>query len=220
MVRLKKTAPAAVAVLLLGLLITMPSAFTRFREKSLLNRVVREEISENVLTGNSEYVLSVREKLELIIRGWEGSSGVVLVGGGISDAGSNDNIQEKACRELQKLMDMDAMLNFDLSDCQMLGGEPYNFVDMEDISRSVSAMWLHLEFESMAADVLMDLENSQIYEYNIYSLAYSASGEMDVESVDEMIINFQTYTGLSWEDFEMFYDCSEAPTYVGLKQIL
>ena len=68
--------------------------------------------------------------------------------------------------------------------------------------------------------VLMDLENSQIYEYNIYSLAYSASGEMDVESVDEMIINFQTYTGLSWEDFEMFYDCSEAPTYVGLKQIL
>ena len=41
-----------------------------------------------------------------------------------------------------------------------------------------------------------------------------------MESVDEMIINFQTYTGLSWEDFEMFYDCSEAPTYVGLKQIL
>ena len=39
---------------------------------------------------------------------------------------------------------------------------------------------------------------------------------MDLVDLDEMIRNFREYTGLSEEEFDYFYDCSEAPMCISL----
>lgn len=218
MAQFKKTVPVIIAVFILCFLVTMPSIFTGIKERTLLNRVVTEEIPENVLAGYFTKDLSASEKVELIIEGMSDDTEVAIVGGGIPYVENDAIIMEKACLELEELMDRGAMLRFDTSDCQFVSGTIHNYVDVEDISRSVSVMWVNLEFTSMMVDILMDVETSQIYEYNLYWDSYSVSDDEDLVGLDEMIHNFQEYTGLSEEEFYLFYDCSEAPIYIGLNR--
>ena len=42
-------------------------------------------------------------------------------------------------------------------------------------------------------------------------------GSLDLVGLDEMIRNFQQYLGLSWEEFESYYDILNMPRYIGLK---
>ena len=91
-----------------------------------------------------------------------------------------------------------------------------NYVDLNDMSQSVSLMWVHLSSSSVDMDVMMDVETSQIYEYHLYWNSYSTIDDMDVAGLDQMIENFRDYTGLSQEAFDYFYDCSGMPEYIVL----
>lgn len=233
MEQIKKAAPVFIAFLILCFLVAMPPAFGRIQEKTLLNRVTIEEIPENILIDNSKKELTVAEKMELILNGRMGTGGAIMLDGGFSGMGTDADIEKKAYMELEKLMHNHAILEFDMSDVYLTQGEPLNFVDMSDMSRSVSVMWIHLAFPSMEADVMMDIETSQIYEYNLYgmgvdmledengaennSYAEDMMGDADLVLMDEMIRNFMDYTGLSEEEFDYFYDCSELPWYMGLR---
>lgn len=213
----KKTAPVFIAVLILCLLVTMPPLFAKIKEKTLLDRVVTEEIPENVLTENSKKTLSVSEKLDLIVNGRSGGFGVAVVDGIISGVENDNILKERACLELEKLMKKDAILVFDTSDCELISGTPLNYVNLNDMSQSVSLIWINFQFASMMADVLMDVETSQIYEYNLYWDSYSVSEDSDLVELDNLIRNFEEYTGLSEEEFDYFYNCSDAPMYIGLR---
>lgn len=217
MAQFKKTAPVFIAVLILCLLVTMPPLFAKIKEKTLLDRVVTEEIPENVLTENSKKTLSVSEKLDLIVNGRSGGFGVAVVDGIISGVENDNILKERACLELEKLMKKDAILVFDTSDCELISGTPLNYVNLNDMSQSVSLIWINLQFASMMADVLMDVETFQIYEYNLYCGSYSVSENSDLVELDDLIRNFEEYTGLSEEEFDYFYNCSDAPMYIGLK---
>ncbi len=233
MKRIKKAGPVFIAILILCFLVTMPPAFAKIQEETLLNRVVSEEIPENVLLNNSKEDLSVADKLDLIINGRMGNMGTAVVDGGLSVAENDAVMSERACLELKKLIDRNAIPEFNMSDCNLIGGNVLNYVDLSDMGRSVSVMWLHLEFVEMDVDVLMDMETSQIYEYNLYGSGFtmydddydggsaSYSGDVledeDLAEWDEAIWNFQEYTGLSWEEFDYYYDCAEAPWYIGLR---
>lgn len=217
MAQFKKTAPVFIAVLILCLLVTMPPLFAKIKEKTLLDRVVTEEIPENVLTENSKKTLSVSEKLDLIVNGRSGGFGVAVVDGIISGVENDNILKERACLELEKLMKKNAILVFDTSDCELISGTPLNYVNLNDMSQSVSLIWINLQFASMMADVLMDVETFQIYEYNLYCGSYSVSENSDLVELDDLIRNFEEYTGLSEEEFDYFYNCSDAPMYIGLK---
>ena len=86
MKRIKKAGPVFIAILILCFLVTMPPAFAKIQEETLLNRVVSEEIPENVLLNNSKEDLSVADKLDLIINGRMGNMGTAVVDGGLSVA--------------------------------------------------------------------------------------------------------------------------------------
>ena len=213
MAQFRKTAPVFIAVLILCLLVTMPSLFTKIKEKTLLDRVVTEENPENVLTESSKKDLSVYEKVDLIVNGRSGGFGVAEVDGIISgiEIENDDNLKKRACLELEKLMKKEAILVFDTSDCEIIGGIPLNYVNLNDMSQSVSVIWINLQFESMMADVLMDVETSQIYEYSLYWDLYTESEDLNLVELDDLIRNFEEYTGLSEEEFYYFYNCSDAP---------
>ncbi len=219
MARFRKTAPVFTAVLILIFLVTMPPVFAEIKEKTLLDRVVTEEIPENVLIESSKKDLSVSEKLDLIINGRSGGFGVAVADGIISGAGiENDNIlKERACSELEKLMEKNAIFVFDTSDCELISESPLNYVNLDDMSQSVSVIWMSFQFSSMMADVLIDVETFQIYEYNLYWDTYSVSEDSDLVELDDLIRNFKEYTGLSEEEFDYYYNCSDAPMYIGLK---
>ncbi len=217
MAQFRKTAPVFIAVLILCLLVTMPPLFAKIKEKTLLDRVVTEEIPENVLTESSKKALSVSEKLDLIVNGRSGGFGVAVVDGIISGVENDNILKERACLELEKLMKKDAILVFDTSDCELISGTPLNYVNLNDMSQSVSLIWINFQFASMMADVLMDVETSQIYEYNLYCGSYSVSEDSELMELDNLIRNFEEYTGLSEEEFDYFYNCSDAPMYIGLR---
>ena len=216
MTEIRGKAPVFMAIFILCLLVAMPSIFAGIKEKAILNKVVTEKIPENVLVDYASEDLTVSEKLELIVRGRDGDSGVAIVSGGISGIENDNILGERACRELEKLLSEHAILPFDTSDGQFLGGEPMNYVDLNDMSQSVSVMSVQLDFPAMVVDLIMDVETSQIYEYNLYWDSYSVSDDMDLVDLDEMIRNFREYTGLSEEEFDYFYDCSEVPMYISL----
>lgn len=71
----------------------------------------------------------------------------------------------------------------------------------------------------MSVDILMDMETSQIYEYNLYWDSYSVTDDIDLVEMDEMIENFREYVGLSQEEFGFFYNCSEVPVFIGLNPL-
>lgn len=216
MTQIRGKGPVFMAIFILCLLVAMPSLFAGIKEKTILNQVVIEKIPENVLVDHASKDLSVTDKMELIARGRTGSSGVAIVDGVISGIENDNIIKERACLEIEKLMDKNAMLSFDISECKFIDGNPLNYVDLSDMSRSVSVMYIHLSFPSMEADIMMDVETFQIYEYNVYWDSYSAAENMALEEADGMIRNFREYTGLSEEEFEFFYDCSGMPDYIAL----
>lgn len=233
MKRIKKAAPVFIAFLILCFLVVMPPVFGKIQEKTLLNRVTVEEIPENIFIDNSKKELTASEKRELILNGRMGNGGAVVMDGSFSAMGTDEDIEEKAYMELEKLMDNHAILKFDMSDVYLTQGEPLSYVDLSDMSRSVSLIWLHLTFPSMEADITMDMETFEIYEYNLYGEGVDMLvGASDAESLDdeeyvqedadlvlldEMIRNFRDYTGLSEEQFDYFYDCSEMPWFMVLK---
>ena len=208
MTQIRGKGPVFMAIFILCLLVAMPSLFAGIKEKTILNQVVIEKIPENVLVDHASKDLSVTDKMELIAKGRDGDSGVAIVSGGISDI-----------EELEKLMNKHAILPFDTSDCQLISGIPMNYVDLNDMSQSVTIMLLHLEFSSMSVDILMDMETSQIYEYNLYWDSYSVTDDIDLVEMDEMIENFREYVGLSQEEFGFFYNCSEVPVFIGLNPL-
>lgn len=232
MKQVEKAGPLFTAVLLLAFFISMPVLFTGFEEKSLINRVVTEELPENVSMEYSKTSLSVAEKLEMIASVRSGSRRISWVQGGISMAASDEEIRNQACAELEKLIKMQAIIEFPAEDCELIGGDFFTFVDTQDMSRSVYLMWLHMDADIMMVDALMDMETGQIYEYNLYYYDYDmigdsgevfeeageeTDGSLDLVGLDEMIRNFQQYLGLSWEEFESYYDILNMPRYIGLK---
>lgn len=219
MTQIRGKGPVFMAIFILCLLVAMPSLFAGIKEKTTLNQVVIEKIPENVLVDHASKDLSVTDKMELIAKGRDGDSGVAIVSGGISDIENDNVLGERACQELEKLMNKHAILPFDTSDCQLISGIPMNYVDLNDMSQSVTIMLLHLEFPSMSVDILMDMETSQIYEYNLYWDSYSVTDDIDLVEMDEMIENFREYIGLSQEEFGFFYNCSEVPVFIGLNPL-
>lgn len=232
MKQVEKAGPLFTAVLLLAFFISMPALFTGFEEKSLINRVVTEELPENVSMEYSKTSLSVAEKLEMIASVRSGSRRISQVQGGISTAASDEEIRNQACAELEKLIKMQAIMAFPVEDCELIGGDFFTFIDTQDMSRSVYLMWLHMDADIMMVDALMDMETGQIYEYNLYwenydmlggpgevsgAAAGEVDGSLDLMGLDEMIRSFQEYSGLSWEEFESYYDISNMPWYIGLK---
>ncbi len=232
MKQIEKAGPLFTAVLLLAFFISMPALFTEFEEKSLINRVVTEELPENVSMEYSKTSLSVAEKLEMIASVRSGNRRISQVQGGISTAASDEEIRNQACAELEKLIKMQAIMTFPVEDCELIGGDFFTFIDTQDMSRSVYLMWLHMDADIMMVDALMDMETGQIYEYNLYwenydmlggpgevsgAAAGEVDGSLDLMGLDEMIRSFQEYSGLSWEEFESYYDISNMPWYIGLK---
>lgn len=232
MKQIEKAGPLFTAVLLLAFFISMPALFTGFEEKSLINRVVTEELPENVSMEYSKTSLSVAEKLEMIASVRSGNRRISQVQGGISTAASDEEIRNQACAELEKLIKMQAIMTFPVEDCELIGGDFFTFIDTQDMSRSVYLMWLHMDADIMMVDALMDMETGQIYEYNLYwenydmlggpgevsgAAAGEVDGSLDLMGLDEMIRSFQEYSGLSWEEFESYYDISNMPWYIGLK---
>lgn len=232
MKQIKKAGPFFAAILLLAFLISMPAIFIGIEEKALINRVVTEELSGDVSMEYSKAPLSVAEKMEMIASVRSGSRRISQVQGGISAAASDEDIRDKACAELEKLIKMHAIMEFPLEDCELISGDSFTFVDTQDMSRSVYLMWLHMDADIMMVDVLMDMETGQIYEYNLYWESYDMIGEpgevsgeaagevdgsLDLMGLDEMIRSFQEYSGLSWEEFESYYDISNMPWYIGVK---
>lgn len=232
MKRIEKAGPFLAAVLLLAFFISMPALFTGIEEKALINRVVTEELPENVSMEYSKASLSVAEKLEMIASVRAGSRRISQVNGGVSTVASDADIMDKAREELEKLIKMQAIMEFPVENCELIGADFFTFVDTQDMSRSVNLMWLHLYTDVGMADILMDMETGLIYEYNLYWESYdmldgpgevsgAAAGEVDgsleLMDLDEMIRNFQEYLGLSREEFESYYDILNMPWYIGLK---
>ncbi len=113
----------------------MPVLFTGFEEKSLINRVVTEELPEKCIDGvfkkNFFYLwLKTGDDSECAFR----SRRISQVQGGISMAASDEEIRNQACAELEKLIKMQAIIEFPAGDCELIGGDFLPFVDTQDMS--------------------------------------------------------------------------------------
>ena len=205
----KKTGPV-VLLLLLVACVFGPGLLLKMQEKSVVNQIHTEPVPENSMEYGGHSDLSTTDKIEQILKARSGTNRMVYENFfPLKDI--NGEIKKKIKSELKKIMDLDGM-----------DPEQYScisYVNRQNMQETFSVWTGIVTMDDRELYLVMDSETGMIYEFSMMTPAMEGHDEAfddDGAAPEGILLEFQKYLGLTWEEFCAYYNLSFAPESISL----
>ena len=213
----KKTGPV-VLLLLLAACVFGPGLLLKMQEKSVVNQIHTEPVPENSMEYGGHSDLSTTDKIEQILKARSGTDRMVYENFfPLKDI--NGEIKKKIKSELKKIMDLGILETMDLDGMDPEQYTCISYVNRQNMQETFSVWTGIVTMDDRELYLVMDSETGMIYEFSMMTPAMKGHDEAfddDGASPEGILLEFQKYLGLTWEEFCAYYNLSFAPESISL----
>lgn len=213
----KKTGPV-VLLLLLAACVFGPGLLLKMQEKSVVNQIHTEPVPENSMEYGGHSDLSTTDKIEQILKARSGTDRMVYENFfPLKDI--NGEIKKKIKSELKKIMDLGILETMDLDGMDPEQYTCISYVNRQNMQETFSVWTGIVTMDDRELYLVMDSETGMIYEFSVMTPAMEGHDEAfddDGAAPEGILLEFQKYLGLTWEEFCAYYNLSFAPESISL----
>ncbi len=213
----KKTGPV-VLLLLLAACVFGPGLLLKMQEKSVVNQIHTEPVPENSMEYGGHSDLSTTDKIEQILKARSGTDRMVYENFfPLKDI--NGEIKKKIKSELKKIMDLGILETMDLDGMDPEQYTCISYVNRQNMQETFSVWTGIVTMDDRELYLVMDSETGMIYEFSMMTPAMEGHDEAfddDGAAPEGILLEFQKYLGLTWEEFCAYYNLSFAPESISL----
>lgn len=213
----KKTGPV-VLLLLLAACVFGPGLLLKMQEKSVVNQIHTEPVPENSMEYGGHSDLSTTDKIEQILKARSGTDRMVYENFfPLKDI--NGEIKKKIKSELKKIMDLGILETMDLDGMDPEQYSCISYVNRQNMQETFSVWTGIVTMDDRELYLVMDSETGMIYEFSMMTPAMEGHDEAfddDGAAPEGILLEFQKYLGLTWEEFCAYYNLSFAPESISL----
>ena len=213
----KKTGPV-VLLLLLAACVFGPGLLLKMQEKSVVNQIHTEPVPENSMEYGGHSDLSTTDKIEQILKARSGTNRMVYENFfPLKDI--NGEIKKKIKSELKKIMELGILETMDLDGMDPEQYSCISYVNRQNMQETFSVWTGIVTMDDRELYLVMDSETGMIYEFSMMTPAMEGHDEAfddDGAAPEGILLEFQKYLGLTWEEFCAYYNLSFAPESISL----
>ena len=213
----KKTGPV-VLLLLLAACVFGPGLLLKMQEKSVVNQIHTEPVPENSMEYGGHSDLSTTDKIEQILKARSGTNRMVYENFfPLKDI--NGEIKKKIKSELKKIMELGILETMDLDGMDPEQYSCISYVNRQNMQETFSVWTGIVTMDDRELYLVMDSETGMIYEFSMMTPAMEGHDEAfddDGAAPEGILLEFQKYLGLTWEEFCAYYNLSLAPESISL----
>ena len=213
----KKTGPV-VLLLLLAACVFGPGLLLKMQEKSVVNQIHTEPVPENSMEYGGHSDLSTTDKIEQILKARSGTNRMVYENFfPLKDI--NGEIKKKIKSELKKIMELGILETMDLDGMDPEQYSCISYVNRQNMQETFSVWTGIVTMDDRELYLVMDSETGMIYEFSMMTPAMEGHDEAfddDGAAPEGILLEFQKYLGLTWEEFCAYYNLSFAPQSISL----
>lgn len=213
----KKTGPV-VLLLLLAACVFGPGLLLKMQEKSVVNQIHTEPVPENSMEYGGHSNLSTTDKIEQILKARSGTNRMVYENFfPLKDI--NGEIKKKIKSELKKIMELGILETMDLDGMDPEQYSCISYVNRQNMQETFSVWTGIVTMDDRELYLVMDSETGMIYEFSMMTPAMEGHDEAfddDGAAPEGILLEFQKYLGLTWEEFCAYYNLSFAPESISL----
>ena len=213
----KKTGPV-VLLLLLAACVFGPGLLLKMQEKSVVNQIHTEPVSENSMEYGGHSDVSTTDKIEQILKARSGTNRMVYENFfPLKDI--NGEIKKKIKSELKKIMELGILETMDLDGMDPEQYSCISYVNRQNMQETFSVWTGIVTMDDRELYLVMDSETGMIYEFSMMTPAMEGHDEAfddDGAAPEGILLEFQKYLGLTWEEFCAYYNLSFAPESISL----
>lgn len=213
----KKTGPV-VLLLLLAACVFGPGLLLKMQEKSVVNQIHTEPVPENSMEYGGHSDLSTTDKIEQILKARSGTNRTVYENFfPLKDI--NGEIKKKIKSELKKIMELGILETMDLDGMDPEQYSCISYVNRQNMQETFSVWTGIVTMDDRELYLVMDSETGMIYEFSMMTPAMEGHDEAfddDGAAPEGILLEFQKYLGLTWEEFCAYYNLSFAPESISL----
>ena len=213
----KKTGPV-VLLLLLAACVFGPGLLLKMQEKSVVNQIHTEPVPENSMEYGGHSDLSTTDKIEQILKARSGTNRMVYENFfPLKDI--NGEIKKKIKSELKKSMELGILETMDLDGMDPEQYSCISYVNRQNMQETFSVWTGIVTMDDRELYLVMDSETGMIYEFSMMTPAMEGHDEAfddDGAAPEGILLEFQKYLGLTWEEFCAYYNLSFAPESISL----
>ena len=213
----KKTGPV-VLLLLLAACVFGPGLLLKMQEKSVVNQIHTEPVPENSMEYGGHSDLSTTDKIEQILKARSGTNRMVYENFfPLKDI--NGEIKNKIKSELKKIMELGILETMDLDGMDPEQYSCISYVNRQNMQETFSVWTGIVTMDDRELYLVMDSETGMIYEFSMMTPAMEGHDEAfddDGAAPEGILLEFQKYLGLTWEEFCAYYNLSFAPESISL----
>ena len=213
----KKTGPV-VLLLLLAACVFGPGLLLKMQEKSVVNQIHTEPVPENSMEYGRHSDLSTTDKIEQILKARSGTNRMVYENFfPLKDI--NGEIKKKIKSELKKIMELGILETMDLDGMDPEQYSCISYVNRQNMQETFSVWTGIVTMDDRELYLVMDSETGMIYEFSMMTPAMEGHDEAfddDGAAPEGILLEFQKYLGLTWEEFCAYYNLSFAPESISL----
>ena len=213
----KKTGPV-VLLLLLAACVFGPGLLLKMQEKSVVNQIHTEPVPENSMEYGGHSDLSTTDKIEQILKARSGTNRMVYENFfPLKDI--NGEIKKNIKSELKKIMELGILETMDLDGMDPEQYSCISYVNRQNMQETFSVWTGIVTMDDRELYLVMDSETGMIYEFSMMTPAMEGHDEAfddDGAAPEGILLEFQKYLGLTWEEFCAYYNLSFAPESISL----
>ena len=213
----KKTGQV-VLLLLLAACVFGPGLLLKMQEKSVVNQIHTEPVPENSMEYGGHSDLSTTDKIEQILKARSGTNRMVYENFfPLKDI--NGEIKKKIKSELKKIMELGILETMDLDGMDPEQYSCISYVNRQNMQETFSVWTGIVTMDDRELYLVMDSETGMIYEFSMMTPAMEGHDEAfddDGAAPEGILLEFQKYLGLTWEEFCAYYNLSFAPESISL----
>ena len=213
----KNTGPV-VLLLLLAACVFGPGLLLKMQEKSVVNQIHTEPVPENSMEYGGHSDLSTTDKIEQILKARSGTNRMVYENFfPLKDI--NGEIKKKIKSELKKIMELGILETMDLDGMDPEQYSCISYVNRQNMQETFSVWTGIVTMDDRELYLVMDSETGMIYEFSMMTPAMEGHDEAfddDGAAPEGILLEFQKYLGLTWEEFCAYYNLSFAPESISL----
>ena len=213
----KKTGPV-VLLLLLAACVFGPGLLLKMQEKSVVNQIHTEPVPENSMEYGGHSDLSTTDKIEQILKARSGTNRMVYENFfPLKDI--NGEIKKKIKSERKKIMELGILETMDLDGMDPEQYSCISYVNRQNMQETFSVWTGIVTMDDRELYLVMDSETGMIYEFSMMTPAMEGHDEAfddDGAAPEGILLEFQKYLGLTWEEFCAYYNLSFAPESISL----
>ena len=213
----KKTGPV-VLLLLLAACVFGPGLLLKMQEKSVVNQIHTEPVPENSMEYGGHSDLSTTDKIEQILKARSGTNRMVYENF-FPMKDINGEIKKKIKSELKKIMELGILETMDLDGMDPEQYSCISYVNRQNMQETFSVWTGIVTMDDRELYLVMDSETGMIYEFSMMTPAMEGHDEAfddDGAAPEGILLEFQKYLGLTWEEFCAYYNLSFAPESISL----